>query len=85
MIPWLLGVVFVVIPIVGNSAIRATGDTKTQSMIMVIAAVVNAILDPLLIFGYAPFPALGIKGAAIATVIFFFQHFVGWIMGAWKT
>ena len=66
MIPWLLGVVFVVIPIVGNSAIRATGDTKTPSMIMVIAAVVNAVLDPLLIFGYGPFPALGIKGAAIA-------------------
>ena len=30
MIPWLSGVVFVVIPIVGNSAIRATGDTKPQ-------------------------------------------------------
>ena len=33
MIPWLLGIVFVVIPIVGNSAIRATGDTKTPSKI----------------------------------------------------
>ena len=71
MIPWLMGVVFVVIPIVGNSAIRATGDTKTPSLIMVIAAVVNAVLDPLLIFGYGPFPELGIQGAAIATVISF--------------
>ena len=69
MITWLSGVVFVVIPIVGNSAIRATGDTKTPSWIMMIAAVVNAVLDPLLIFGYGPFPELGIKGAAIATVI----------------
>ena len=69
MIPWLMGVVFVVIPIVGNSAIRATGDTKTPSIIMVIAAVVNAVLDPILIFGYGPFPEMGIRGAAIATVI----------------
>ena len=38
MVPWLAGVVFVVIPIVGNSAIRATGDTKTPSWIMMIAA-----------------------------------------------
>ena len=83
MIPWLLGVVFVVIPIVGNSAIRATGDTKTPSMIMVIAAVVNAVLDPLLIFGYGPFPALGIKGAAIATVISYFSVLLAglWVLG----
>ena len=83
MIPWLLGVVFVVIPIVGNSAIRATGDTKTPSMIMVIAAVVNAVLDPLLIFGYGPFPALGIKGAAIATVISYFSILLAglWVLG----
>ena len=83
MIPWLLGVVFVVIPIVGNSAIRATGDTKTPSMIMVIAAVVNAVLDPLLIFGYGPFPALGIKVAAIATVISYFSILLAglWVLG----
>ena len=60
MVPWLAGVVFVVIPIVGNSAIRATGDTKTPSWIMMIAAGVNTVLDPLLIFGYGPFPELGI-------------------------
>ena len=62
-----------VIPIVGNHAIRATGDTKTPSLIMMIAAGVNALLDPLLIFGYGPFPELGIKGAAIATVISYFS------------
>jgi len=39
---------FLVVPIVGNSAIRATGDTKTPSIIMVVAAIGNAILDPLL-------------------------------------
>ena len=83
MIPWLMGVVFVVIPIVGNSAIRATGDTKTPSIIMVIAAVVNAVLDPILIFGYGPFPEMGIEGAAIATVISYISIMIAglWVLG----
>ena len=83
MVPWLGGVVFVVIPIVGNHAIRATGDTKTPSLIMMIAAGVNALLDPLLIFGYGPFPELGIKGAAIATVISYFSIMIAglWVLG----
>jgi len=83
MIPWLMGVVFVVIPIVGNSAIRATGDTKTPSIIMVIAALVNALLDPILIFGYGPFPEMGITGAAVATVISYISiMIVGlWLLG----
>jgi putative MATE family efflux protein len=66
---WYLGVVFVVVPMVGNNAIRATGDVKTPALIMVIAAIVNSGLDPLLIFGIGPFPRLEIEGAAIATVL----------------
>jgi putative MATE family efflux protein len=65
---WYLGVGFVVIPMVGNNAIRATGDTKTPSMIMLFAMAVNATLDPILIFGLGPFPRLEIAGAALATV-----------------
>lgn len=52
---------------VGNSAIRATGDTKTPAKIMMLAGLINGALDPLLIFGYGPFPELGIQGAAIAS------------------
>lgn len=66
---WYLGVPFVVIPMIGNNIVRATGDTFTPGMIMVAIAVVNAILDPILIFGYGPFPEMGIRGAALATVI----------------
>ena len=69
MVIWYIGMPFVVVPMVGNNAIRATGDSKTPSVIMMIAATVNIIMDPLLIFGIGPFPALGIEGAAIATVI----------------
>lgn len=66
---WYVAILFVIVPFVGNSAIRATGDARTPSLIMIFAVVINAILDPLLIFGYGPFPELGLKGAAIATAI----------------
>ena len=64
---WYFGMPFVVIPMVGNSAIRATGDTKTPSMVMVAAMLLNLILDPLLIFEPGPFPRLELAGAALAT------------------
>jgi len=66
---WYFGMIFVVVPMVGNNGIRATGDTKTPGIIMLTAATMNSILDPLLIFGIGPFPRLGLAGAAIATVI----------------
>lgn len=69
MVIWYWGMIFLVIPMVGNNIIRATGDTFTPGMIMVFSATINIILDPLLIFGIGPFPELGLKGAAIATVI----------------
>ncbi|MGA1597875.1 MAG: MATE family efflux transporter [bacterium] len=80
---WYLGVGLLAIPIVGNSAIRATGDSKTPSRVMLVIAVVNAALDPFLIFGLGPFPQMGVQGAALATVIaYFFALLAGlWILG----
>jgi len=66
---WYPGLVFVVVPMVGNNLIRATGDMKVPGMIMTAAAFMNIVLDPLMIFGLGPFPALGVSGAALATVI----------------
>ena len=66
---WYWGMIFVVVPMVGNNIIRATGDTFTPGMFMTISAVVNIIIDPFLILGYGPFPAMSMKGAALATVI----------------
>ena len=57
------------IPIVGNNALRATGNTKTPAKIMMTSAILNALLDPLFIFGLLGFPKLGMTGAAIATAI----------------
>ncbi|MDP8254932.1 MAG: MATE family efflux transporter [Candidatus Alcyoniella australis] len=66
---WFTGMLFVVIPIIGNNAIRSTGDTLTPSIIMTADLGLNALLDPLFIFGLGPVPAMGIQGAALATVI----------------
>lgn len=60
---WFFALFFVSVPFVGNSAIRATGDAQTPTYILLFAVGVNAILDPILIFGYLGFPALGLKGA----------------------
>lgn len=68
MLIWYPGMLFIVVPMVGNNAIRATGDTKIPALLMLGSITLNLILDPLLIFGIGPFPALGLKGAAIATV-----------------
>ena len=64
-----VGSAFLILPMVGNFAIRATGDALAPSLIMVFAAVTNVVLDPLLIFGLLGFPRLELAGAAIATVI----------------
>lgn len=65
---WYWGMIFVVVPMMGNHIIRATGDTFTPGMIMLISAGINILLDPVLIFGLGPFPALSLKGAALSTV-----------------
>ncbi|WP_076538650.1 MATE family efflux transporter [Shewanella sp. UCD-KL21] len=69
MLVWFLGAPLLVLLMVGNQGIRATGDTYSPAIIMSVAAIINLILDPLLIFGLGPFPELGIQGAAIATSI----------------
>jgi putative MATE family efflux protein len=65
---WFVGSAFVVIPMIGSAAIRATGDMRTPMWIMFMAAVINGLLDPLLMFGFGPIPALGLKGAAYASL-----------------
>ena len=66
---WYSGMIFVAVPMAGNGAIRAKGDTKSASLIMMVAAITNVILDPIFIYGYLGVPAMGMKGAAVATVI----------------
>jgi putative MATE family efflux protein len=66
---WFFGAVFVIVPMVGNNVIRASGDTLTASLVMIVSASINVVLDPLLIFGLWGLPRLELRGAAYATVI----------------
>ncbi len=52
-----------------DAAFRGMGDTKTPLKIISFALFLNAVLDPLLIFGLGPFPRLEVAGAAWATVL----------------
>ena len=49
--------------------LSATGKTKGSMAVLMTGAITNIILDPILIFGYFGLPAMGMAGAAIATVI----------------
>lgn len=63
------GFVFLVLPTIGQSAIRATGDAMTPALILLASGAVHVLLDPILIFGLGPAPAMGLSGAAVAAVV----------------
>jgi putative MATE family efflux protein len=85
------GSFFLIVPMIGNSVLRASGDAKTPSMLMTAGALFNVILDPILIFGWGPIPRMELEGAAYATVsanalagivsfsvIYFRDHLIRW-------
>ena len=53
----------------GQRLLQAVGDTVLSMFSLIIGAILNIILDPIMIFGLLGCPAMGIRGAAIATVI----------------
>ena len=60
--------------------LQATGITIYNMITQATGAIINIILDPIMIFGLFGFPRLGVKGAAIATVI---GQIVAMLMGLW--
>ena len=49
--------------------LTSTGKTHLSMVVQITGAVINIILDPIMIFGYLGCPALGVRGAAIATIL----------------
>lgn len=69
MIIWYFGLLFLALPSIGANALRAAGDSRISGLLMVGGAVLQMILDPILILGLMGAPKLGIEGAAYAMVI----------------
>ena len=63
-----LGLLTMIIPGLFHFALAATGDTLTPLLVNGAGTLINMLLDPFLVLGWGPFPALGILGAAYATV-----------------
>ncbi len=52
-----------------TAAFRSAGDTRTPFLLLGASVLLNLVLDPLMILGWGPIPALGVYGAALATVL----------------
>ena len=66
---YLYGTIFVMLSLGLNTFISGQGNAKVAMLSVLIGAVTNIVLDPILIYGYFGLPAMGVRGAAIATVI----------------
>ncbi len=64
-----IGAAFQAVQTVGNFIMRAEGDARSPALILTVAALVNLVLDPALIFGLFGLPRLEIQGAALANVL----------------
>ncbi|MDR2296957.1 MAG: MATE family efflux transporter [Comamonas sp.] len=82
-----LKVIFLAIPLLFmftfvTAALRGSGDTRTPFWFLLIVVVLDISMNPLLIFGWGPVPAMGIQGSAVATLIangLSFFALLGWL------
>ena len=72
--------IFVMISMMCEKVQQSTGNMIIPMRQGLTGAIVNIILDPLMIFGIGPFPEMGVAGAALATVI---GQIFGMLIGLW--
>ena len=69
------GAPFLFFIMISDYLFRAEGNPTVPMFVIITSALLNAILDPFLIFGWGPFPEMGIRGAGLATTIAQFATF----------
>jgi putative MATE family efflux protein len=71
-------------PIYGYFAVaasfRSAGDTRTPFVLLGVSVLLNLVLDPAMILGWGPLPAMGVAGAGLATVL---TRTFGFVVGLW--
>ncbi|HEX6614775.1 MAG TPA: MATE family efflux transporter [Gemmatimonadales bacterium] len=65
----LVGAILIYGYFVVTAAFRSAGDTRTPFVLLGASVLLNLVLDPIMILGWGPMPALGVYGAALATVL----------------
>ena len=63
------GIPFILFRLMSRNVFHAAGDAVKPMIFTVVGAVLNAVLDPFFIFGWGPFPEMGVGGAGLATTI----------------
>jgi putative MATE family efflux protein len=63
------GMPFILFRLMSRNVFQAAGDAIKPMIFTIVGAVLNAILDPFFIFGWGPFPEMGVGGAGLATTI----------------
>lgn len=79
-VPYALGFPLLLAAMGANGALRGQGEARKSSSILIVVSLVNAALDPLLIFGWGPVPGFGVAGAGYALAI---ANLFGMIYGLW--
>ncbi|HHZ02048.1 MAG TPA: MATE family efflux transporter [Tissierellia bacterium] len=64
-----IGITFHFLNPVFSAILNSSGNSVTPFKANTIGLITNIVIDPLLIFGLGPFPAFGVKGAALATIM----------------
>ena len=75
-----LSMPFMMVSIILTMGLRGTGDARTPLIFMAVTVAIDIVLNPLLIAGFGPIPALGIGGSAIATIIASMASFLGMLV-----